>query len=188
MSKPNLFGQYSVLRLKLQNERKMQMINDFVNKSDEVLVEMTLLGNNKAFEELVNRYQNKVFGTAYKVTRNKFSAEDASQDAFVSAWIKLNSLKDRTKFGSWVCSVAKNCAISLVRHYRNAASDVCFELLENIDLNESQSEIISFYEQERDESLHETVETLSKKIRETVKLHYFEEMSVEEIAKRQKCI
>lgn len=163
----------------------MQMINDFVNKSDEVLVEMTLLGDNKAFEELVNRYESKVFGTAYKVTKNRFSAEDASQDAFVSAWIKLNSLKDWAKFGSWVCSIAKNHAVSLVRHYRNASSDVCFELLENIDLNESKSEIISFYEQERDEGLHETVEGLSEKIRETVKLHYFEEMSVEEIAKRQ---
>lgn len=161
------------------------MINDFINKSDEVLVEMTLLGNDKAFEELVNRYQNKVFGTAYKVTKNRFSAEDASQDAFVSAWIKLNSLKDRTKFGSWVCAIAKNHAVSLVRHYLNASSDVCFELLENIDLNETQTEIKKFYEQESCENLHESVENLSEKIRETVKLHYFEEMSVEEIAKRQ---
>ncbi|MDE6725476.1 MAG: sigma-70 family RNA polymerase sigma factor, partial [Ruminiclostridium sp.] len=120
-----------------------------------------------------------------KVTINRFCAEVASHVDFVRAWIKLNSLKDRTKFGSWVCAIAKNHAVSLVRHYRNASSDVCFELLENIDLNETQSEIISFYEQERDESLHETVEALSEKIRETVKLHYFEEMSVEEIAKRQ---
>ncbi len=161
------------------------MFNDFINKNDEALVEMTLLGNNKAFEELVNRYQSKVFGTAYKVTKNRFSAEDASQDAFVSAWIKLNSLKDRTKFGSWVCAIAKNHAVSLVRHYRNASSDVCFELLENIDLNETQTEIINFYEQESRENLYESVENLSEKIRETVKLHYFEEMSVEEIAKRQ---
>lgn len=161
------------------------MISDLTNKSDETLVEMTLLGSTEAFEELVNRYQSKVFGTACKVTKNRISAEDASQDAFVSAWIKLNSLKDKTKFGSWVCSIAKNCAVSLLRHYRNASSDVCFELLENIDLDESRSEFVSFYEQERDESLHETVEALSEKIRETVKLHYFEEMSVEEIAKRQ---
>ena len=161
------------------------MLNDLTNKSDEVLVEMTLLGNDKAFEELVNRYQNKVFGTACKVTKNSFSAEDASQDAFVTAWIKLNSLKDRTKFGSWVCAIAKNHAVSLVRHYRNMSSDVCFELLENVDLGEAQAELTSFYEQENRESLHESVEHLSEKLRETVKLHYFEEMSVEQIAKKQ---
>lgn len=160
-------------------------MNGFKDKSDGALVEMTLLGSGKAFEELVIRYENKVFGTAYKVTKNKFSAEDVSQDAFVSAWIKLNTLKDKTKFGSWVCSIAKNSAIGLVRHYRGAFSDVCFELLENTDLGESKSELTSFYERERDEGLRETVETLSEKIRETVKLHYFEEMSVEEIAKRQ---
>ena len=161
------------------------MLNDLTNKSDEFLVEMTLLGNDKAFEELVNRYQSKVFGTAYKVTKNRFSAEDASQDAFVTAWIKLNSLKDRTKFGSWVCAIAKNHAVSLVRHYRNMSSDVCFELLENVDLGEAQAELTSFYEQENRESLHESVEHLSEKLRETVKLHYFEEMSVEQIAKKQ---
>lgn len=160
-------------------------MNDFRDKNDGVLVEMTLLGNNSAFEELVKRYENRVFATAYKVTKNRFSAEDASQDAFVSAWVKLNSLKDRTKFGSWVCRIAKNCAVSLVRHYRSAASEVCFELFENVDLDEGKSEIASFYEWERNEGLHDTVETLSEKIRETVKLHYFEEMSVEDIAKKQ---
>lgn len=161
------------------------MLNDLTNKSDDILVEMTLLGNDKAFEELVNRYQSKVFGTAYKVTKNRFSAEDASQDAFVTAWIKLNSLKDRTKFGSWVCAIAKNHAVSLVRHYRNMFSDVCFELLENVDLGETQADLARFYEQENRESLHESVEHLSEKLRETVKLHYFEEMSVEQIAKKQ---
>ena len=54
-------------------------------KNDEILVELSLLGDDSAYAELVSRHQRAVMGTAYKVTENTFSAEDASQDAFVSA-------------------------------------------------------------------------------------------------------
>lgn len=160
-------------------------MNGFKDKSDGVLVEMTLLGNNNAFEELVIRYEGKVKGTAYKVTKNRFSAEDASQDAFVCAWIRLDSLKDRSKFGSWVCSIAKNCALSIVRRYSHAYADISLETLENVVPSEScnYADIAAPYGQDAD--LCEALEALSEKIRETVKLHYFEEMSVEDIAKKQ---
>jgi len=91
----------------------MTIYND---KKDDTLVELTLLGNEKAYEELVRRHEKAVLGTAYKVTENRYSAEDASQDAFVSAWVNLDSLRDRKKFGSWVCSIAKNHARNLVVH------------------------------------------------------------------------
>lgn len=160
-------------------------MNGLKNKSDGDLVKMTLSGNNKAFEELVIRYENKAKGTAYKVTGNKFLAEDASQDAFVCAWIRLDRLKDAEKFSSWLCAIAKNRAVDLMRNYRNSLSNVSFELLENIDLDGKNAVISEFLEQSRNDILHETVESLSEKIRETVKLHYFEGMSTEEIAKRQ---
>ena len=89
-------------------------MNGFKDKKDGALVELSLLGNEKAYEELIIRYEKSVKGTALKVTENEFSAEDASQDAFVSAWIKLDSLREPEKFGSWVCSIAKNCARSLL--------------------------------------------------------------------------
>lgn len=82
-------------------------MNEHFNRNDETLVELTLLGDGTAYEELVTRHQRAVKGTAYKVTKNKFSAEDASQDAFVSAWMNLCELRDGSKFGSWVCSFAK---------------------------------------------------------------------------------
>ena len=58
-------------------------MNGFKDKKDGALVELSLLGNEKAYEELVIRYEKSVKGTALKVTENEFSAEDASQDAFV---------------------------------------------------------------------------------------------------------
>ena len=52
---------------------------------DGALVSMTLLGEQDAYEELVRRYQKPALNTAYLSLRNRFLAEDAAQDAFVTA-------------------------------------------------------------------------------------------------------
>ena len=98
---------------------------------DETLVEICLLGESGAFEELVLRHEKAVMNTARKVTCNRYSAEDASQDAFVSAWTRLDTLRDRSKFKPWICAIAKNCATALVARYHNAIPDISLNLVEN---------------------------------------------------------
>ena len=154
-------------------------MNNHFDKTDEALVELTLLGDGTAYEELVTRHQRAVMGTAYKVTKNRFSAEDASQDAFVSAWMNLCELRDASKFGAWVCSFAKNCARTLERHYRAAIPDISLDTLEGFDIADEDE---PFAEDDL-ENVRRSVDLLSEKIRETVRLHYFEGKSVAEIAK-----
>ena len=164
-------------------------MNDYSVKTDSDLVKLTLCGNSKAYEELVVRHERAVKGTAMKVTGNEYSAKDASQDAFVSAWMHLDALREHDKFRSWVCSIAKNHARRLHAHYCAAVSDISLHLLENVDLTDSgEDELLGRLslgaqaEIERDERLHEAVEALSEKIREAITLHYFEGYSVKEIA------
>ena len=95
-------------------------MNEYSEKTDPTLVDLTLLGNSAAFEELVNRHQKKALGTAYKVTSNIWSAEDAAQDAFVSAWTHLSALEDKSRFGAWVCAITKNHACRIVKRYAAA--------------------------------------------------------------------
>ncbi len=166
-------------------------MKNYKEHKDSTLVDMTLLGDERAFEELVKRHEKSVKGTAYKTTGNTFSAEDAAQDAFVSAWLNLDKLSNREKFGSWVCSIAKNHARNLVRKYKNASADISLTLLEEVDLTGSDEsglyELLSsasIGEAERDSQLHEALENLSEKIRETIYLHYFEGLSVAQIAER----
>lgn len=153
-------------------------MNEHFNRNDETLVELTLLGDGTAYEELVTRHQRAVMGTAYKVTKNKFSAEDASQDAFVSAWMNLCELRDASKFGSWVCSFAKNCARTLERHYRAAIPDISLNTLDGFEPAEEDE----LFAEDDLENVRHSVDLLSEKIRETVRLHYFEGKSVAEIA------
>ena len=70
----------------------MTVYND---KKDDTLVELTLLGNEKAYEELVRRHEKAVMGTAYKVTENKYSllSPGTKPFKFKSIWSKLFASK-----------------------------------------------------------------------------------------------
>lgn len=82
----------------------------YYDQNDETLVMLTLAGEQRAYEVLVARYEKVVIASASSVTHNQFMAEDAAQDAFVTAWMKLNVLREPAKFRAWVCRIAKNCA------------------------------------------------------------------------------
>ena len=68
--------------------------------TDETLVSLTILQDKRAFEELVLRYQKAVTISVYSIIKDASLAEDAIQDTFVSAWMKLNTLKEPQKFGA----------------------------------------------------------------------------------------
>lgn len=148
-------------------------MNEYSEKTDPTLVDLTLLGDDSAFEELVGRHQQRVLGTAYKVTFNRWAAEDAAQDAFVSAWMHLSALEDKEAFGAWVCAISKNQAYRLMRRY-SAAIDVSLDLAEFAEPADKAAEDAS--------ELREAVDSLSEALRETVKLHYFGGYQVSEIA------
>ncbi|MBR6557629.1 MAG: sigma-70 family RNA polymerase sigma factor [Clostridia bacterium] len=155
------------------------------NYTDETLVMLTLAGDQSAFEKLVLRYQNAVIASAMQITRSRFMAEDVTQDAFVTAWIKLNTLKQTDKFGAWVCRIAKNCALNTVMRYR---SFIDFDLLKNADIaDDPKTNPAKLYEfSEEKEELYKSLAELPEKVGNIIQLHYFEGLSVAEIADRMR--
>ena len=152
----------------------------YERETDDVLVEKTLLGDSAAYSELVIRHERAVMGTAVKITGNEFSAEDAAQDAFLAAWMKLDSLRDRSRFSSFVCAIAKNCARDLRRRYSCAAPEISLSLLEYEDLDRETK--FAAEEREAIKRLKEEVDALDAETRKIVKAHYFDGMKVSEIA------
>ena len=157
-------------------------MNRFKDKNDETLVELTLLGNDKAYEELVTRYGKLVTSVAYRVTGNRFSSEDAAQDAFVFAWMKLDTLRERSKFSAWVSKIARNTARNIMFHYQNTVPDLSLDVVSYFESDDSDDPEVAIIADSEGEELREAVESLTEKIRETVKLHYFDGYSVKEIA------
>ena len=156
----------------------MKNYSDF---SDRELVEMTLVGDTDAFGELVTRHGSAVLNTARAVTRNPYAAEDAAQDAFLAGWMRLSSLRDREKFRAWIVSVAKNAAINLLTRYENAVPAISLDVAA-FETGEEDPDLLALTDDGEVRELHEAVDTLSEKLRETVRLHYFDGYSVKEIA------
>ena len=157
----------------------------YKNETDETLVMLTLAGEQRAYEVLVTRYQRMIVASAMSVTKNHFMAEDAAQDAFVTAWMKLNTLQEPKKYASWVCRIAKNCAINMISRYR---SFLPLDVVDNLDITdggaENPAEIYALSE-ERNE-VNKSIEMLPEKVKKIIHMHYFEGLSVAEIADRMR--
>src|SRR6201984_3267383 len=87
-------------------------------ESDMALVERARNKDFAAFEELVSRYEDKVFRLAYRFVRNESEAKEILQDTFLSIWRKLDTFKGDAQFSSWVYRVAANAALMRLRSQR----------------------------------------------------------------------
>ena len=150
--------------------------------TDETLVLLTLAGDSHAYESLVIRHQAAAIASANRILHSRYLAEDAAQDAFITAWMKLNCLQNPEKFGAWVCRIAANCAKNMIVRYRSYLPlDELEEVIADTADDDPIHEILS---KETDTALHDTVSRLPARVGEIVRMHYFESLSVTEIAAR----
>src|SRR6266853_4019013 len=82
------------------------------------LVRAAKQGDDKAFEELVRRYDRNVFRIAQHITQNREDAEDVVQDAFLKAYGNLNQFQEQSKFYTWLVRIAVNEALMKLRRRR----------------------------------------------------------------------
>src|SRR5262245_49083421 len=64
-------------------------------------------GNEQAFKELVERYQDLVCSVAYALTGNHIQSEDIAQETFLVAWRRLPEMQPPYRFRGWVCGIAR---------------------------------------------------------------------------------
>ncbi len=83
------------------------------------LVSRACGGDAVAFEEVVRRYQRRVYSVALRIVRRHDVADDVTQDAFLRAHQALSSFDTTRPFGPWVCRIAANLAINHVRSPEN---------------------------------------------------------------------
>jgi len=82
---------------------------------EEALVARAKGGDYEAFEELVERHEEKVFRLALRFMRNEAEAQEVTQDALLSAWKHLGDFKGESQFGSWLHRVTANTALMRLR-------------------------------------------------------------------------
>lgn len=89
-----------------------------IDGPDRDLVRLARDGDARAFDTLATRYADKVYRLAYKVLRNEADAEDAVQDAFLSAFRNLPRFEERSSFSTWLYRVTMNAALMRLRKRR----------------------------------------------------------------------
>ena len=75
---------------------------------EKTLVQKCLEGDQDAFGALVGKYKTKVFNLAFSLTRNRETAEDLAQEAFIKAYRALKSFRFQSEFGTWLYRIALN--------------------------------------------------------------------------------
>ena len=98
-------------------------VPDFGSLADEELALALQKGldpveKDRAFEELVRRYQARVYAVAYRIISNREEALDVAQDVFVKAYRKIQSWRPRGQFGSWLMRLTVNQSIDAVRRHK----------------------------------------------------------------------
>src|SRR3984885_282512 len=86
--------------------------------TDEELVARARAKDFTAFEQLLDRYEDKIFRLAYRFVRNETEAKEILQDTFLSIWRKLDTFKGDSQFSSWLYRVAANAALMRLRAHR----------------------------------------------------------------------
>lgn len=86
---------------------------------DDVLVAAAQRGDGAAFDELVRRHSTPMFRVAFRVLGDGVEAEDAVQDAWVSAWRSLRSFRGDSAPSTWLYRVVTNAALALIRRRRS---------------------------------------------------------------------
>jgi RNA polymerase sigma factor (sigma-70 family) len=126
------------------------------------------------FATLVVRYQDAAFAYAYALLQNRSAAEDATQAAFLTAWLHLSALRDRAAFGAWLRTIVRTECTRSVRATRLAVIP--------LDANTPEPAVDDANARELRLALVEAIATLSERDRIAVSLRYVSGLSYEEMA------
>jgi RNA polymerase sigma-70 factor (ECF subfamily) len=155
---------------------------------EHLLVAAAKAGDTAAFEELVNRYERKIFRLTMNITGNREDAEDAMQDAFLKSYTHLQSFQGDSRFYTWLVRIAANEALMRLRKRRpnqfsldepiEGEDDMMPREIEDWGPSPEQR----YAQTEMQEILNEVIEKLEPNFRTVFILRDVAELSTEETA------
>jgi RNA polymerase sigma-70 factor (ECF subfamily) len=95
-----------------------RLASKIAREDEHLLVAAAKKGDAAAFEELVSRYESKIFRLTMNITRNREDAEDAMQDAFLKSYSHLKTFQGDSRFYTWLVRIAANEALMRLRKRR----------------------------------------------------------------------
>ena len=153
---------------------------------DEILVKQFQSGSQRAFDELMKRYERKIFGYLLRSVRNYEDAEELTLEVFFKAFRALAKWEPKAKFSTWLYTIASNLSID----YHRTKTRHPVYVLEDEDVLETRvvaNDLSSNPEKQREDMergriIREAVDELSSKQKEVFMLTRYEGLPIREVA------
>jgi RNA polymerase sigma-70 factor, ECF subfamily len=164
------------------------MTSTYTTEKDEELVRQSQAGDSRAFDELVRRYQDKVYRLAFKILRHEEDAAEALQDAFLSAYRGIGKFKAESTFSTWLYRIATNA--SLMKYRKRREHHVSLEQSQNPGEDSetlqipdwSDHPLDNLLDSETREVMEEGIQKLPEELRTVFVLRDLEELSNAEVS------
>jgi RNA polymerase sigma factor (sigma-70 family) len=141
------------------------------NGPERELVEAAVGGDIDSFGELCRRYYAAMIAVAYAVLSDHQLAEDAAQESFARALVRVRSLKDRAKFAPWLAAICRNVAKDMAAAKARHVSTQGLSHTDRKDCDEDDGRLI-----------RRAIGRLPARTKELIVLRYYNNLSYEQMA------
>ena len=162
-----------------------------MNETDDLkeLVQKAAAGDKTAFEELYHETCRSVYFTCLNILKDEQEAQDVTQDVYLTALEQLDTLENRGKFKSWLYRIAANKSIKRIKKKKpSLPGDEQLQDMETEDNENFLPEEYALNVDKRELVLEITRKVCSDAQYQTILLHYFNELSIAEIAEIMECL
>ena len=151
--------------------------------NDEKIINQIIAGDSNAFSVLVDRYKDLVFTLSLKMLKNREEAEEVAQDTFIKVFKSLSKFKGDSKFSTWIYKVTYNSCLDRLKKNKKEQLKVAIDEYTEHQVKTIDNALENMVEEERQQAIKACLEFLPPDDSFLLTLYYFEEQSLDEIAK-----
>ena len=156
--------------------------NGLKGVDDQQLIALARNADHDAYTELVDRYKDAGYGVAVAILRHPTDAEDVLQEAFIKAYIYLDSYSPRYRFYTWFSTIVRNVALSHLRARDWLVTPLAEEIVHPSRTLVEESPELAALASSRADVVRQAVDVLPDRYRRVLVLRYWHDLSYDEIA------
>lgn len=157
-------------------QRNITVKKEFLRHKQNSLADRLSAGDPKAASELVDMYYQQIYMYLRRLGHDRQTSEDLTQESFLNAWRYISQLKDGKALNGWLYRIASNTSKLYWRKHREVSG------IEDIEVSHNNAAYEKVGHNEELEFLKNSVAKLPTKLRQTIILHYMQQLTIAEAA------
>jgi RNA polymerase sigma-70 factor, ECF subfamily len=154
---------------------------------DQVLIKNILEGKKSSFEELMKKYNKKIFGFIYRMVRDEEVAVELTQDFFIKIYNVMAKYNFQYKFSTWAYRICYNLVIDYVRKHQTQVDSLDDDSVSQRQMMasenyESEDGFVQLAREEMNQFVWKAVDNIPLKYKELILLRYLQGLKYDEIA------